>query len=108
MVTILSSFLFSGFGLRSNGDRECIRAVVRGGQCLLDQSQPNFRIKGAPRPGGGVSCLDLQRLRGRAVFDEHTTAEAISHGAPPFLLLAAGGGGWIGEGIFLAGGWKCK
>src|SRR5689334_16150279 len=94
MVIILSSF-------RSRSERQGISVdqVVGGLDRLLDQSQSHVRVERAPRPRGRARRFGNDNLRGRSVFDERTGAEAISHGAPPFFLLAASEGGWIGEGM---------
>src|SRR5438309_11912361 len=81
MVTILS--LLSCLWGSSEGDREFVDAVVRGTDCLFDESEPACFIQRAPGSRGGPHGVELGDLLDGSVFVERTGAEAISHGKSP-------------------------
>jgi hypothetical protein len=97
MVTISSVVLYS----KSQGIS--VDAVVCGLKRLIYQCQSPFSVERSPRPRCRVRRPCADRLHSGSVFDKRTGAEAISHGELPFLLLAAGVGGWEGR-ENLAGG----
>src|SRR5437763_2380971 len=101
MVTILS--LLSCLWGSSEGDREFVDAVVRGTDCLFDESEPACFMQRAPGSRGGPHGVELGDLLDGFVFDERTGAEAISHGkSPARFSVAAGGAGC--EGTFIPAG----
>jgi hypothetical protein len=85
MVTILSVSSSS-----SKRERISVYAIVGSADCLLDERKPAGLAKSAPGARGRAGGIDSSDLLDRAVFDERTGAEAISHGKSPFLLVAAG------------------
>jgi hypothetical protein len=95
MVTILSS------GQASERHWEAVDDVVRGVKRSLHQVQAPSLVESAPGSCGRAPRIRFGDLLDRPVFDERTGAVAISHGISPNLVLAAGEGGYRGEGFFL-------
>jgi hypothetical protein len=91
-------FLCSG---ASERQWEAVEYVVGGVKRPFHQLQAPSLVESAPCPCGRAARIRFGDLLDRPVFDERTCAVAISHGISPNLVLAAGEGGYRGEGFFL-------
>src|SRR5881398_1153464 len=75
MVIILSSLEVS-----SEGERVSVDAIIGRAKSMLDHLEPAGFAEDAPRPRCRTVRIHPGDLLDRSVFDERTSAEAISHG----------------------------
>src|SRR5438045_281261 len=83
----------------SERERKSIDAVIGRLQRQLHKGEAARFVERPPSPCAGADRFCLGDLLDRSVFDERTSAEAISHGKSPFMSMAAGEGWAVRGGI---------